>query len=241
MLVIWWLVLPEIGRVDRRSPSGERRRAGRPSGSCSIAAVIVLAVRVRTAVHRPPGAGQPRAGRCRLPRRRSGHPASAAPRSSVAFGNAADFGDAGGVRAATRCSARSAGSSDGCRRCTAPLWVRCVDRPGRRAVVVLAAAYLLFRPPKDTRTPRRSRRGAGPHPAARLRRPRLARLLRHPSRQVGRLGHRRPGDRAGRGVLPGDRLGQPGQRQPGRRPGALGRPRSSAGASRRAPTAGRWR
>ncbi len=60
--------------------------------------------------------------------------------------------------------------------------------------------------------PLRRRRGHGPHPAAGLRRPRLAGLLRHPPGQGHRLGHRRPGHGPGRCLLPRGRLGEPGQR-----------------------------
>ena len=48
----------------------------------------------------------------------------------------------------------------------------------------------------------RCRRGRGPHAAARSRRPRLARLLRHPPRQGRRVGPRGPGAGARRRLLP---------------------------------------
>ena len=97
------------------------------------------------------------------------------------------------------------------------------------AAVVLASAYLLFRPPPETHTLECRRRGPGADPAARLRRP---------ADSLGYFATRRDkavvwdtGEpstaRAGvsyRVV----RLGEPGQRQPGGRPRGVGTRRSSA-------------
>ena len=113
---------------------------------------IVLAVRARHQFAARRVSGQPAAGRCL---------SSCVGGAVVLLGGAAlveRFGErpglrlVGGVhRARTRCSATSAGSADG----------RTVHRPavGARsciglagAVVVLTAAYLLFRAPRDTRT-----------------------------------------------------------------------------------------
>ena len=113
---------------------------------------------------------------------------------------------------------------------TAPLWVRMViNLIG--AATVIGATILLFRSPSYTRT-------LDAADEARVRT-----LLREFGSEDS-LGyfatrrdksivweHGRRGDRAGRGVLPGGRLGEPGQRQPGRRPAALaGRDRGVAAA-----------
>ena len=98
---------------------------------------------------------------------------------------------------------------------SSPLWVRfLVGVLG--AVVILCGGLLLFRPPKAT------------HFLTAADDARVRTLLRdygdldslgyfatRRDKSVD-LGHRRPRHGSGRGVLPPDRLGQPGQRQPDR-------------------------
>ena len=103
---------------------------------------------------------------------------------------------------------------------TVPFWVRAVVNL-LGAAVVLGAAYVWFRSPKDSRTleakdearVRALLRGFGTAG--------LPGVLRDASGQVRDLGHRLGRRRHGRGVLPRRRQRGPGQREPRRRPGAL--------------------
>ena len=216
---VWWLLLPEIARVlflseDWDWPSADRARARGGGDGPRLAGA--LPVRGASGGRQPAAGADDVRPRCGRRARCVGallvgalRPLRAAPARPSAS-------------SCPRCSPRSGRHLDNATTVGAPFWVHGVIG-FLGAVVVVLSALMLFRPPADTRT------------LAAADEARVRTLLRDFGEHDS-LGYfatrrdkavvwdtRRPAHGAGRGVLPGGRVDEPGQRQPGRRPDALGR------------------
>ena len=218
VLVIWWLVLPEIGRIVAIA-EGER---------VVLDAVGFVLVAAR---HRARGPGAPPVRRPAGARAASGprSPCSCVGGAVVLLGGAAlvsGFGTVPGLRlvGGVRVRRDARRPRPGRRRhrpSHAPLWVPARHRPGRRrrrrrrrhAAVPGARATPARLDAADEAQVRTLLRDFGDHDS-------LGYFATRRDKSVvwdtGDAGH---GTR--RGLLPGRRLGEPGQRQPGRRPAAL--------------------
>ena len=200
LLTIWWVILPEIGRivflVSGRGSAVEI--VLHVVGLLLMGFVLVVLIRSRRqfTARRVPG----NLGLAILVFVVGGIAMLALGAwLTVRFGSTTDWSDATNhVLNAMLVDIGRFGGTDAVR---SPLWVRfLVGLFG--AAVVLLSAFLLFRPPKHTRfltaadeaRVRTLLRDFGDHDSLGL--------LRHPPGQVRRLGHRRPGHRAGRRLLP---------------------------------------
>ena len=148
ILLIWWLVLPELSRVAHIA-TGDDMPVLQGIGFVIVLAVIVLAVRARTqfTAHRVPGS-LPKAAAIFL----IGGAVVLFGGGALVnrFGTASDYADALSFVYGEMLADIGRVGFDGS-EVTAPLWVRAVIGIVG-AAVVLTAATVLFRAPKGTRT-----------------------------------------------------------------------------------------